>query len=145
MESNTRLEAEHQAARSERFDPSALWEAVGEDMKLLSELVQIFSIEYPDILSSIEHSIKQGDTIGVRRASHKLKGALFQLAAPKAAGMAESLERCANARPAKDLAFMVEQLRAELDSLLPLLNAMISKHPQGVGDSPENSGHYRSS
>lgn len=134
MERNTGFKGEHEGARRQQLDRVALWEAVERDLGLLSELVEIFLAEYPGTLRSIEQALEQGDVAGLRRASHKLKGALVQLAAPNAAAIAEGLERSATVAPAKNLGLMAEKLRSEVDSLVPLLKAMISE----VSQNPSN-------
>lgn len=134
MELNTGFEGEYDSARREQLDRPVLWKTVEQDMRLLSELVDIFLAEYPGALHTIEQALKQGDADGLRRASHKLKGALVQLAAPKAAAIAEELERSASVAPAQNLGPLADKLRSEVDSLVPLLKAMISELSHNPGN-----------
>lgn len=120
--------------KNERFDPLDLWEIVGQDSRVLRKAMQIFSTQYPEMLRSIEHAAKQGDEAGVRKMSHKLKSALLQLAAPKAAAAAAELENSALGASSENVAPLVDELRAECDSLLRSLMAMIREVPPELGD-----------
>jgi two-component system, sensor histidine kinase and response regulator len=134
MELNSGLEGGRDSVIREQLDRDALWQMVEQDMRLLSELVDIFLAEYPGTLRSIEEALEQGDVAGLRRASHKLKGALVQLAASKAAAIAEALERSTTVAPAKNLGLMVDKLRTEVNCLAPLLKSMISELKQAPGN-----------
>ncbi|HST79215.1 MAG TPA: Hpt domain-containing protein [Verrucomicrobiae bacterium] len=111
---------------SERFDPFALWQRVGGDMQLLSELVQIFAAEYPELLLRIEEATREGDADSLRKASHQLKGSLLQFSAPIAARAAADLEIVAGNNSPKNIAPAVARVKAEIDHLVPLLQTMIS-------------------
>ena len=107
--------------RGEGFDPLALWEAVGQDGELLRDVVQIFAAEYPVMLFNLEQAAKTGDVAGVQNVSHKLKGALLQLAASKAAAAAVHVEDSAIGKSPQELAPLIDELKVECDSLLQLL------------------------
>lgn len=126
MESKSGIEAVYETLRCDGFDPLALWDTVEQDLSLLSELVRLFSDEYPQMLLDIEQAVTQKDAISLSRAAHKLKGALLQLAAPKAASLAADLENCAHCVSLTNLEGLVNQLRGEVDSLLPVLKTMVS-------------------
>jgi HPt (histidine-containing phosphotransfer) domain-containing protein len=111
---------------SERFDPSALWQRVDEDMQLLTELVKIFAAEYPELLLTIETATRDGDAETLREASHKLKGSLLQFSAPVAAQAAADLERLATGNALNDAALSVKRVKVEIDFLKRLLDAMVS-------------------
>lgn len=125
MDSNTGIEAVYESLRCDRFDAIALWETVGQDTRLLSELVRIFSEEYPQMLLTIEQALTKKDAVSLSKAAHKVKGALLQLAAPKAASVAADLESCAHSVSLTNLSPLANQLRGEVESLLPLLKAML--------------------
>jgi histidine phosphotransfer protein HptB len=111
---------------SERFDPSGLWQRVGGDMQLLSELVHIFAAEYPELLLMIDAATREGDGDTLRKASHKLKGSLLQFSAPVAAGAAADLEILAAGNSSKNITRAVATVKAEIEYLVPLLKTMIS-------------------
>lgn len=95
-------------------------------MQLLSELVQIFAAEYPELLLMIDAATRDGDADSLRKASHKLKGSLLQFSAPVAAGAATHLETIAAGNSPKDVALAVATVKAEINHLVPLLQTMIS-------------------
>lgn len=123
--------------RSERFDPVALWRTVGGDMDLLRQLVRLFADEYPVMLKKIATAAGSQDSDGLRKATHKLKGSLLQLAAPAAVAVAAELENCAALNRLSEAATLITKLRAEADSVLQLLQAMISAPEAGVEDTTE--------
>jgi HPt (histidine-containing phosphotransfer) domain-containing protein len=116
--------------RNDGFDPLDLWEIVGQDRGVLCKAVQIFSVKYPEMLRDIEQAAKQGDKDNVRKVSHKLKSALLQLSAPKAAAVAAELENSASGTSPENLAPLVDDLRTECDALLRSLTAMIREIPE---------------
>lgn len=120
------LKAMWESLTSERFEPSALWQRVDGDMQLLSELVQIFAAEYPELLLRIEEAAREGDADSLREASHKLKGSLLQFSAPIAAAAAANLEILAASNSLKNIAPAVAKVKVEINNLVPLLQTMIS-------------------
>jgi len=118
--------------KSGRFDPHSLWRTVGEDLDLLRQLVRIFADEYPVMLKEIEKSAGARDAAGLRRATHKLKGSLLQFAAPAAIAAAAEIEQCATLNRLNEAESLIAKLRAETDSLLQLLQTMISAPIPGV-------------
>lgn len=105
-------------------------------MDLLRQLVRIFADEYPGMLREIEKSAASRDAACLRKASHQLKGSLLQFAAPAAAAVAAELENCAALNRLNEAASLAGKLRAECDSLLQLLQTMISAPVAGVHEHP---------
>lgn len=103
-------------------------------MDLLRQLVRIFSDEYPLMLKEIERTAESQDAAGLRKATHKLKGSLLQFAAPAAVAAAAGLENCAALDRLDEAPTLIAKIRAEGDSLLQLLQAMISAPIAGVHD-----------
>jgi HPt (histidine-containing phosphotransfer) domain-containing protein len=126
LRNGRRLKAMWESLASERFDPSALWKRVGGDMQLLSELVQIFVAEYPELLLQIDAAVRDGNADGLRKASHKLKGSLLQFSAPMASHAAADLENLAAGNSLKNATSSVERVKMEIASLVRLLKAMVS-------------------
>lgn len=123
--------------KSERFDPVALWHTVGGDMDLLRQLVCLFVDEYPGMLKQIAKFAETGDAAGLQKSTHKLKGSLLQFAAPAAVTAAAELEKCAALNYLNDMEALIAKLRAEGDSLLQLLQTMISAPMAGVQDNKQ--------
>lgn len=81
-----------------------LLERLDGDRVFLAELTDLFRTDYPHQIRAIREGIEQNDALGVKRASHALKGALSNLAASQASGLAANLERfgaSGNLAPAK--------------------------------------------
>ncbi len=81
-----------------------LLERLDGDRVFLAELTDLFRTDYPHQIRAIREGIEQNDALGVKRASHALKGALSNLAASQASVMAANLERfgaSGNLAPAK--------------------------------------------
>src|SRR6185312_1198136 len=111
-----------ESLKSERFDPFALWQRLGEDQNLLSELVEIFASEYPGMLSSIEESLQESDTAKLKATAHKLKGSLLQFGDAQASAAGYKLETMVAvllsfARPAD----AVDRLLPEVDFFVRVL------------------------
>jgi HPt (histidine-containing phosphotransfer) domain-containing protein len=122
--------------RSERFDPLALWQRVGEDMRLLREVVQIFARESPQMLHRMEEAIESKDGGGLQKVAHKLRGSLLQFAAPAALSVATDLEKSASRMSLEksldrisieEAKFFLNKLRAEIDALMQALRTMTSQ------------------
>lgn len=122
--------------RSEKFDPLALWQRVGEDMRLLREVVQIFARESPQMLRRMEEAIERRDARGLQKASHRLRGSLLQFAAPAASSAAADLEKSAtllfveqstDRNSTEQAKAFLNKLRAEIDVLMQALRAMTSQ------------------
>jgi HPt (histidine-containing phosphotransfer) domain-containing protein len=67
-------------------------ERLGGDEDLLWELCQIFLGEFPKLLQKLKEAIANGQSDGVMRAAHGLKGELGYLGATKAVQAARELE-----------------------------------------------------
>jgi two-component system, sensor histidine kinase and response regulator len=74
------------------LDTADLLDRVSGDAEFLAELVSVFRADYPQQLQALRESITGGDAKKVERAAHCLKGALANLAAVRARGVAAKLE-----------------------------------------------------
>ena len=91
-----------------------LMERVDGDMGLLAELGEIYRREYPVQLSALREAMANGDAIAVRRVGHSLKGALGNLSAIEAAGLAASVEEMGKIGELDGLAVTLQYLEREL-------------------------------
>jgi two-component system, sensor histidine kinase and response regulator len=69
-----------------------LFERIDGDRGFLSELLVLFLGDYPAQIQSAREAIANNDTADLQRVGHALKGALGNLAAPIASGIAGELE-----------------------------------------------------
>lgn len=75
-----------------RIDRQALLAGVDGDPRLLGKLTRLFLADYPRSLAQIKDALRRGDTEGLAKGAHKLKGAIGNFAAKEAAAAAERLE-----------------------------------------------------
>jgi two-component system sensor histidine kinase/response regulator len=68
-------------------------ERIGGDMELLSEMVEIFLDDNPDLMKKMQDAILKGDAITLERAAHTLKGSVGNFSAVKAYDAALKLEK----------------------------------------------------
>lgn len=124
-----------ESLKSERFDPFALWQRLGEDQNLLCDVVEIFAAEYPAMLGSIEESLQESDTAKLQAAAHKLKGSLLQFGAVKASAAAFELEKMAavplSLNGATDA---VDRVKSEVEFLMRVLQDMLSQAQLSTGN-----------
>src|SRR5580658_532494 len=69
-----------------------LWERVGGDRALLSELLELFRNDYPTQIQAVREALGRADSRGVEQAAHSLKGTLANLSATVAYRLASELE-----------------------------------------------------
>jgi PAS domain S-box-containing protein len=81
------------AALPRSVNAEELLERLDGDRAFLAELTELFRGDYPRQIRAIQDAIEQNDALGVKQASHALKGALCNLAALRAGEMAADLER----------------------------------------------------
>jgi two-component system, sensor histidine kinase and response regulator len=81
------------AATPGSVNAEELLERLDGDRAFLAELTELFRGDYPRQIRAIQEAIEQNDAVGVKQASHALKGALCNLAALRAGEMAADLER----------------------------------------------------
>ena len=74
------------------IDQQALLAGVDGDARLLRELARLFLADYPRNLAQIKDALRLGDVEALAKGAHKLKGAVGNFAAKKAAATAEYLE-----------------------------------------------------
>ena len=112
------------------IDGAELMDRIGGDLAFLSELTELFRIEYPRQLVYARQALAEENPDGLMRAAHALRGALANLAAtgPSATGAAlEEIGRSGNlstAGPTLDL------LEEELQKVLRTLESFCDKAAQ---------------
>jgi PAS domain S-box-containing protein len=102
------------------FSPDDVLRRLGDDKRLLDEIVDLFHSERRVWLEAIHRAVLDGDPGAVARIAHKLRGALLNLGAGPAARVALELESCGRggvvpaAEPVDALASELDQLAAAL-------------------------------
>jgi two-component system, sensor histidine kinase and response regulator len=98
--------------------PTASWnktealDRIGGDEELLQELCQIFLEESPKLMQKLQQAVTEGDSDGVTRAAHSLKGESSYLGAggtSKAARDLEEMGRCKDLSRASETLVVLER------------------------------------
>jgi CheY-like chemotaxis protein len=97
--------------------PDAVLARVGGDRELLAEISRLFLDDAPKHLAEIERSIADGDSDGLRRAAHALKGAAANFEAESVVDASRMLEELGRAGTVEGAADFFRTLRRETDSL----------------------------
>jgi CheY-like chemotaxis protein len=90
---------------------------VGGDRELLAEISRLFLDDAPKHLAEIERSIADGDSDGLRRAAHALKGAAANFEAEAVVDAARALEELGRTGIVDGGDDLFRYLRRESDSL----------------------------
>lgn len=99
------------------WTPAVLTERLGGDEHLVRELVDIFLVEYPKLLQAVRTSAGQGDSPGLRRSAHALRGSITNFIDDGPTVTALALERAGEESRLTDAARLVEQLEREVEEL----------------------------
>ena len=108
-------------------DVPELLDRVGGDADLLREITTIFLEEYPQLLEDVRSAVAHCDDHLLERSAHSLKGSVSNFGAESATAAAYSLEKMGRQKNAASAAAHLQKLEAELSSLLPGLQALLSK------------------
>src|SRR5258708_4507044 len=113
--------------KTRSFDPVSVWSRVGGDMEFLRELVALFTEEASQMLASIEAAVEAGNAADLNKFSHKLRGAVLQFSASRAAAIAGKLEEMGRTDSLQGASSVLNDLKAEISELLDALKLMV--HP----------------
>ncbi|MFM9961566.1 MAG: response regulator [Planctomycetaceae bacterium] len=106
------------------FDLKDALRHVNGDQDLLKELLQIFAVECPQLLTTIRESITRSDAVLLRRAAHTLRGAVSNFGAPACVAAAQHLELMGRDGNLADAAVAYARLQETLDRVQPSLDAV---------------------
>lgn len=74
------------------FDHSALVERLGDDLELVTELIELFLEESPMLLADVQHAVDCRDAKAVERSAHRLKGSVGNFGMNKTCAAALRIE-----------------------------------------------------
>ena len=106
------------------IDGRDLLDRVGGDREFLAELLDTFRADHKKQLNAMKLALEKRDTEELTRAAHSLKGALSNLAAPTAAGLAAEIERAGRLDELPRAEATLRSLEPELDRVLSALSAL---------------------
>src|ERR1700733_7813887 len=111
------------AAPSHDLDMAAALERVDGDRELFEELARLFADESPENMARIRQGMKTGDARAIEMLAHKIKGAALSLGSPMVSEAASDLESQARTGELGNAGPLVENLKRQLDLLLPALES----------------------
>jgi len=111
------------AVPSHNLDMAAALERVDGDRELFEELARLFADESPENMARIRQGMKTGDARAIEMLAHKIKGAALSLGCPMVSEAASDLESHARTGELGNAAPLVENLKRQLDLLLPALES----------------------
>ena len=101
-----------------------LLERIDGDRGFLSELLVLFLGDYPAQIQGAREAIANNDAANLQRVGHVLKGALGNLAAPIASGIADELETMGRSGSISLAGARVDELEEELKRVIETLEEM---------------------
>jgi HPt (histidine-containing phosphotransfer) domain-containing protein len=104
-----------------RIDWDTVLKAVDSRRELLSELIDLFFVEYPALLKQIRTAVAESDAAALRLAAHRLKGCLRYFGENQAAEFALQLELRGRDDCWEGVPEMLAGLQTELERLLPAI------------------------
>jgi HPt (histidine-containing phosphotransfer) domain-containing protein len=112
------------AAIQEAVDARELLERIGDEREFLAELVNTFRDDFPKQLEAMTIALNDGNATQLALAAHSLKGALSNLAAQRAAGLAAGVESAGKSGDLPGAALGLRDLKPELARVVDALNAL---------------------
>lgn len=97
------------------FDLDKALEMVDQDKEFLKELVEIFSSDYPQRLSTIYQTIKEKDFKSLNETAHSLKGAAGSLFLSKVYELSLELEKRGKESKIEGIESIYKELEEELE------------------------------
>jgi two-component system, sensor histidine kinase and response regulator len=110
----------------EPLDWNALRENCAGDESLVNEVLDLFRAEADALVSDVGVAITSGDAVGVKRAAHRLKGALVSLGAKPATEGARALEICGGSGDLSPAPALYATLEHEMTRLLRVISLPVA-------------------
>lgn len=99
-----------------------LWERLGGDHELLSEILECFHQEYPAQIQTLREALQVKEAHRVERVAHSLKGALANLSAPEGRKLAAEVERLARTGELAQADSLLAPLEEEINRVFQALH-----------------------
>ena len=110
------------------MNADAFWSRVEEDSSLARQLISLFFVEAPRILSEVRAAVHAKDSAALKRGAHAMRGMVANFAAPSAVDAAAVLEEMGRIG---DLAG-AEEAFIVLDRQLVQLRAALARFEEGI-------------
>jgi HPt (histidine-containing phosphotransfer) domain-containing protein len=102
---------------------------------VLVELVDLFLVEAPSILSDLREAANRGDATGARRSAHRLRGVALQVGGSRVAESSGILERCPDGTLLAQMESRLAGLERDLEDLYAALLSL-REEKAGPADEP---------
>ena len=123
-ESGKKLEPQR---TEKRFDLQSLLNSYDHDWNLFSELVDIFSKDYPRMLETLREALDAEDAQTLSRNAHSLKGMLRNFQAEPAADTALEIEKKAKEEQLQGLEQLIDKLENQVTGVNQQLREMVAQ------------------
>jgi two-component system, sensor histidine kinase and response regulator len=114
----------------ENLDRASILEHLDGSQELLTELVQLFLEEAPQLIEAMRKALQQGDMQELGRSAHSMKGAAGNFCAHGTVSAASQLENHAKKADAESAKACLATLEAIVERLLPELASMCQGSPK---------------
>jgi HPt (histidine-containing phosphotransfer) domain-containing protein len=108
------------------FNRDVALDRVGGDECLLKEVVELFLLEYPQMMADIEQAVRDRNAHLLERSAHSLKGSLSTIGAESSAAVALALEMMGRFRNLDGCEQGLLDLQASISSLDRELNTLVA-------------------
>jgi len=115
------------AAKHSLWDAAQTLEQMGDDKKLLREVVEIFLVEGPKRIVGLQKAIAEENAIDLEQTAHSLKGELGYLGVSEALSKARKLEEMGRANDLQHGAEVFAALEMEIHEVLISMRGWISE------------------
>ncbi len=113
--------------RDRKLDINAALKRFGGDSGALTEVLSSYAAEMPELIKKMDGYLEEGRLKDYAVAVHGIKGSSYGISAGEAGRMASELEREAVAANLNAVKAGHKTLKAELENLLPLIEAAVKK------------------
>jgi signal transduction histidine kinase/DNA-binding response OmpR family regulator len=112
------------------WDIAQTLERFGGDERLLYEVVEIFLAEGPKQITILRHAIAEGDSAGIERIAHSLKGELGYLGIPQVSQKAGELEEMGRSGALQQTAEVFAAFDTEISAIFDLMRGVTVINPE---------------
>jgi HPt (histidine-containing phosphotransfer) domain-containing protein len=114
----------------ENLDRASILERLEGNPELLTELIQLFLGEAPQLIEAMRKALQRGDMQGLGRSAHSMKGAASNFLAHGTVSAASNLESDAKKGDAESAKTSLATLQVVVGRLLPELANMCQGSPK---------------
>ena len=114
----------------ENLNRALILEQLDGSQELLTEIIQLFSGEAPQLINAMRNALQQGDMRELERSAHSLKGAASNFLAYGTVSAASNLENDAKNGDSESARASLATLEVAVERLLPELANLCQGSPK---------------